>query len=91
MWETLFKDKELDDNTIVSESPQSKLGESPVWKDGVLYYVDILEGKIYSYDGNIKVLHSDSMIPFIVPCNDGLVFARFNVCHFKNFFKRPTS
>ena len=60
---------------VVGESPPSKLGESPVWKDGVLYYVDILEGKIYSYDGNIKVLHSDSMIPFIVPCNDGLVFA----------------
>jgi sugar lactone lactonase YvrE len=59
----------------VKESPQAKLGESPVWKDGILYYVDILGGKIYSYNGNINTIGSDDIIPFIVPCADGLVYA----------------
>jgi sugar lactone lactonase YvrE len=60
---------------IIRESPQAKLGESPLWKDGMLYYVDISGGKIYSYDGEIRELHRENIIPFIVPCADGLVFA----------------
>ncbi|WP_337860969.1 SMP-30/gluconolactonase/LRE family protein [Ferroplasma sp.] len=60
---------------VIKESPSSKLGESPVWKDGILYYVDIFGGKIYSYNGNISTVYSDKIIPFIVPCDDGLIFA----------------
>ena len=60
---------------LIHESPQLKLGESPIWRDGLLYYVDILNGKIYSYGENITQLHTDSIIPFIVPCDDGLIFA----------------
>ncbi len=60
---------------LIRESPPVKLGESPIWKDGLLYYVDILNGKIYSYGENVNIVHSDSLIPFIVPCEDGLVFA----------------
>ena len=60
---------------LIHESPQLKLGESPIWKDGLLYYVDILNGKIYSYGENINPVYTDNIIPFIVPCDDGLVFA----------------
>lgn len=67
---------------LIHESPQVKLGESPIWKDGLLYYVDILGGKIYSYGDSINIIHSDSIIPFIVPCEDGLIFAtKDNIKH----------
>ncbi len=59
---------------LIRSSSQLQLGESPVWLDGVLYYVDILGGKIYAYNGSVRILYSDKVIPFIVPCNDGLVF-----------------
>lgn len=59
---------------LIRSSPQLKLGESPVWIGGVLYYVDIMGGKIYAYNGSVRVLYSGDVIPFIVPCSDGIVF-----------------
>jgi sugar lactone lactonase YvrE len=59
---------------LIRSSTQLKLGESPVWRNGELYYVDILGGKIHAYNGSVRTLYSDKIIPFIVPCSDGLVF-----------------
>ena len=59
---------------LIRASSQLQLGESPLWLDGVLYYVDILGGKIYAYDGTLRTIYTDKIIPFIVPCKDGIVF-----------------
>ncbi len=62
----------------IKNSLQSVLGESPVWLNNKLYYIDIKGGKIHSYNNNFGTIDLKEMITFIVPCNDNIVFSTKN-------------
>ncbi len=63
----------------IKNSFQSILGESPVWLNNKLYYIDIKSGKIHSYyKNNFYTIDLKEIITFIVPCNDNIIFSTKN-------------
>ncbi len=69
----------------VPGSPKCILGESPVWYNGMLYFIDIKNGIIYSYDGKFSKLRQKDMVTFIVPAYNGLVFSKKNTINYINY------
>jgi len=60
----------------IKNSMQCVLGESPIWLNNKLYYIDIKSGKIINYYNDVfKTIDLKEMITFIVPCNDNIVFS----------------
>jgi len=60
----------------IKNSIQCILGESPIWLNNKLYYIDIKSGKIINYYNDVfKTINLKEMITFIVPCNDNIVFS----------------
>lgn len=55
------------------------LGEGPIWYEGVLYWVDIVERRVHSYrpsTGRVQTMQLDSMVGTVVPrASGGLVVA----------------
>lgn len=68
----------------VAASIQATLGEGPIWdeRENVLYWVDILEKRIYRYEpdrGNIDFRQLDQYVGAVVPhSGGGFLFAGYN-------------
>ena len=62
---------------------KNTLGESPAWdaKTNTLYWVDILEKRLHSYDGKGYVISLNDYVGCVAPCKDGkLILAlRFGI------------
>jgi len=61
-------------------NPECTLGEGPLWdaKKNLLYWVDILENKIYSYDaasGTVKSWTTNEHVGFVIIKQDGSLIA----------------
>jgi sugar lactone lactonase YvrE len=52
---------------------KNTLGESPAWdaKTNTLYWVDILEKRLHSYDGKGYVIPLNDYVGCVAPCKDG--------------------
>ncbi|KPV45868.1 hypothetical protein SE19_08010 [Acidiplasma aeolicum] len=69
----------------IEGAPHSSLGESPMFFNDTLYWIDINSGTLHSmYKNTFSSVKLDEIITFIAPHNDGIIYSTRNSINFYN-------